>query len=57
MKFKKLETIQEKMEKLYSDLNAGNVELKVAAGLTNIVGKYLKAEQLIIAREVMEKNK
>jgi len=45
------------MSTLYDELRNGIVDLKLAAELANISGKFLKAEQLILAREVFEGNK
>lgn len=49
---KTLGDIQTDMSTLYEEVRAGSVELKVAAELANIAGKYLKAEQLKLAREI-----
>ena len=49
---KTLDDIKNDMSDLYESLKAGDVDLKVAAELANISGKYLKAEQLQLAREV-----
>lgn len=49
---KTLADIKEDMSLLYDQLRAGNVELKQAAELANIAGKFLKAEQLELAREI-----
>lgn len=49
---KSLEDIKRDMSRLYDDVNAGATDIKTAAELANIAGKYLKAEQLILAREV-----
>jgi hypothetical protein len=45
------------MSELYEALKAGTVDLKVAAELANISGKFLKAEQLQLAREVFIENR
>ena len=37
------------MSTLYDELRSGKIELKMAAELANIAGKYLKAEQLDLA--------
>lgn len=56
---KTLSDIQADMSTLYEEVRAGEVELKAAAELANIAGKYLKAEQLKLAREIFiaEKNR
>lgn len=40
------------MSTLYEELRAGRTDLKMASELANIAGKYLKAEQLQLAREI-----
>ncbi len=47
-----LDGIKQAMGKLYGEVRAGTTELKTAAELANIAGKYLKAEQLQLAREI-----
>lgn len=54
---KSLDDIKSDMSKLYDELMAGSVEIKTAAELANITGKYLKAEQLILARQIFQNNK
>lgn len=49
---KTLDDIKADMSTLYDEVNSGNTELKTAAELANIAGKYLKAEQLQLAREI-----
>ncbi len=49
---KTLDDIKEDMSALYDGVNEGRTELKTAAELANIAGKYLKAEQLQLAREI-----
>lgn len=49
---KTLNDIKNDMSKLYEDLATGQCELKTAAELANIAGKFLKAEQLDLAREI-----
>lgn len=56
-KVKTLEDVKADMSALYEELRKGEVEIKMAAELANITGKYLKAEQLKLAREVFEANK
>jgi hypothetical protein len=49
---KSLRDVQVDMSDLYDMVKSGSVEIKMAAELANIAGKYLKAEQLILAREI-----
>ena len=49
---KSLDDIKLDMSVLYDEVNDGKTELKTAAELANIAGKYLKAEQLRLAREI-----
>lgn len=49
---KTLNDIKQDMSQLYEEVRGGGVELKVASELANIAGKYLKAEQLSLAREI-----
>ena len=49
---KSIEDIKSDMSALYEELRAGRCELKTAAELANIAGKYLKAEQLDLARQI-----
>lgn len=49
---KTLEDIQQDMSDLYDQVRNGDTELKAASELANIAGKYLKAEQLKLAREI-----
>jgi hypothetical protein len=49
---KTLDDIKRDMSTLYDEVNSGKTELKTAAELANIAGKYLKAEQLQLAREI-----
>lgn len=49
---KTLNDIKLDMSVLYDEVNTGSTELKTAAELANIAGKYLKAEQLQLAREI-----
>lgn len=51
-KMKTLNDIKLDMSVLYDEVNDGSTELKTAAELANIAGKYLKAEQLQLAREI-----
>lgn len=49
---KTLTDIKQDMSTLYDQLRDGDMELKRAAELANIAGKFLKVEQLELAREV-----
>lgn len=49
---KTLSNIKQDMSTLYDELRNGTIEVKHAAELANIAGKFLKAEQLELAREV-----
>lgn len=49
---KTLTDVQQDMSELYTAVKDGTIELKNAAELANIAGKYLKAEQLKLAREI-----
>ena len=49
---KTLNDIKSDMSRLYEELQAGTCELKTASELANIAGKFLKAEQLDLAREI-----
>lgn len=53
---KSLDDVKQDMSVLYDEVRAGTVELKAAAELANIAGKYLKAEQLQLAREMFLKD-
>jgi hypothetical protein len=52
MSMKTLVDIQLDMSELYEAVKAGTMEVPTAAELANIAGKYLKAEQLKLAREI-----
>ena len=54
---KNLNDIKKDMSELYEALKSGYVDLKVASELANISGKFLKAEQLQLAREVFLENR
>jgi len=49
---KTLNDIKQDMSTLYDEVLAGKTELKTASELANIAGKFLKAEQLDLAREI-----
>lgn len=56
-KTKTLSDVKFDMSELYEGVKAGNVDLKLAGELANITGKYLKAVQLELAKEVFAANK
>lgn len=49
---KTLDDIKQDMSELYEELKSGKTELKMAAELANVAGKFLKAEAMILARDV-----
>ena len=49
---KTLDDVKQDMSDLYEDLKSGKTELKMASELANVAGKFLKAEAMILAREV-----
>lgn len=49
---KTLDDVMTDMSVLYDEVYGGKTELKAAAELANISGKYLKAYQLQLAREI-----
>ena len=49
---KDLNDIKRDMSTLYDELRAGHIDLKLAAELANVAGKYLKAVQLDLATEI-----
>lgn len=49
---KSMEDVKTCMGTLYEEVRIGKTELKMASELANIAGKYLKAEQLQLAREI-----
>lgn len=51
-KMKTLNDIKLDMSELYEKVNDDSTDLKKAAELANIAGKFLKAEQLLLAREI-----
>lgn len=53
---KSLKDVQQDMSDLYDAVRNGAVDTKHASELANIAGKYLKAEQLLLAREVFTAN-
>ena len=54
---KNLNDIKQDMSDLYEALKVGAIDLKVAGELANISGKFLKAEQLQLAREIFTENR
>ena len=54
---KTLSDIKQDMSDLYEQVRAGQVDLKTAGELANISGKFLKAEQLELARDIFINNK
>lgn len=54
---KTLKDIKNDMSELYDQLKNGRVDLKTAGELANISGKFLKAEQLELAREIFLDNR
>lgn len=53
---KSLDDVKTDMSDLYAQVRDGTIELKVASELANITGKFLKAEQLKLAREIFGSN-
>ena len=49
---KNLNDIKQDMSDLYDNVRDGKTELKPAAELANIAGKFLKAEQLQLAKDM-----
>lgn len=49
---KNLTDIKQDMSTLYDEVRTGKCEIKTATELANIAGKFLKADQLELAREV-----
>jgi hypothetical protein len=54
---KTLTDVKQDMSELYEQLKTGQVDLKTAGELANISGKFLKAEQLELARDIFISNK
>lgn len=54
---KTLDDIKQDMSDLYEGVKSGSVEVKTAAELANIAGKFLKAEQLQLARDIFMKER
>jgi hypothetical protein len=53
---KSLSDIKSDMSWLYEQVKAGGVDLKTAGELANITGKFLKAEQLELAKAIFLSN-
>lgn len=53
---KTLRDVQSDMSELYEQVKAGSTDLKTAGELANITGKFLKAHQLELAREMFLAN-
>jgi hypothetical protein len=49
---KTLNDIKQDMSTLYDELRTGTIDIKLAGELANVAGKFLKAEQLELAKEV-----
>ncbi|SES08318.1 hypothetical protein [Sphingobium sp. YR768] len=49
---KTLSDVKSDMSALYEEVRSGTCDLKIAAELANITGKYLKAAQLEFAKEL-----
>jgi hypothetical protein len=54
---KTLTDVKQDMSELYEQLKTGQIDLKTAGELANISGKFLKAEQLELARDIFISNK
>jgi hypothetical protein len=57
MMTKTLQDVKTDMSDLYEQVKSGQCDLKLAAELANITGKYLKAVQLEFAKEVFVSNR
>lgn len=47
-----LKDVQKEMSALYKEVREGRTDLHTADSLANIAGKFLKAEQLQLARDI-----
>jgi len=54
---KTLIDIKQDMSELYDALKAGEIDIKIAGELANISGKFLKAEQLELAKDIFMSNR
>lgn len=52
-----MDDVKKEMGTLYDEVRSGKVELPLADSLANIAGKFLKAEQLQLAREIFVQEK
>ena len=52
MTTKTLSDVKKDMSELYELIRHGQIELKTAAEMSNVTGKFLKAEQLELARDI-----
>ena len=53
---KNLNRIKSDMSELYEQLITGEIDIITASELANITGKFLKAEQLQLARDIFLNN-
>lgn len=54
---KSMDDVKQDMSELYEEVKSGTRDLKTADSLANVAGKYLKAEQLQLAREIFLEDK
>ena len=54
---KTLQDIKQDMGDLYEQLKNNTIDVKSASEIANVAGKFLKAEQLILARDVFLNNR
>lgn len=54
---KDLDDVKKEMGSLYEEVRTGKTDLKTADSLANVAGKFLKAEQLQLAREIFAADK
>ena len=57
MATKTLSDVKADMSDLYEQVKSGNTDLRLASELANITGKYLKAVQLELAKEVFHESR
>lgn len=57
LKMKTLQDIKQDMGDLYEQLKNNTIDVKSASEMANVAGKFLKAEQLILARDVFLNNR
>jgi hypothetical protein len=53
---KSLNDVKYDMSALYDSLRDGGTDLRLASELANVAGKFLKAEQLALAREIFARS-